>query len=146
MAEGRTITIIQKGKEVVKHYIIFNLTCPGCQLTDVNGHLQLTVKQGNNEIYSQDVGTGWFKNQVTWKYEITDFTQPVNVMGYEGLWVPEDCSPEGGSSVAAGCWWNGQCYDVTGASPINQFNHTFPVEEFQNSDLYINLQIREECP
>lgn len=45
MAEGKTITIIQKGKQV-QYYIVVNLTCNGCQSDTQNGYVNLVLTQG----------------------------------------------------------------------------------------------------
>lgn len=140
MAEGKTITIIQKGKEV-QRYIIINLTCNGCATSDVNGYTQFVLTQGGETLVDELVADRWFKNSTQYRFKIINKTDPIRMTAQEILWFPSDC-PQ--TSTEGGLWWNGQCYGSFSAIG-NTLDHTFQPSEFANNDLYINMEIRQAC-
>lgn len=143
MAEGKTITIIQKGKQV-QHYIIVNLTCNGCQSDTQNGYVNLVLTQGGQTLIDEITPMRWFKNSVQYKFPVVNKTDPVNMKAQEILWYPPTCDSPG-NTTEGGLWWNGQCYASFNQGGVNQLNHTFQPSEFANNDLYINMEIRQAC-
>lgn len=140
MAEGKTITIIQKGKQV-QHYIIINLRCNGCSYGDSNGYTKFVLTQGSKTLVDELVGDRWFKNSTQYRFRIDNKTDPIKMTAEEILWFPADC-PQ--TSTEGGLWWNGQCYGSFNSFG-NTLNHTFQPNEFTNNDLYVNMEIRDRC-